>query len=81
MQPYDPVADPPRVRTALLLAAGLGSRLAPLTDSVPKCLVSMSGVSILERLVWPRRFETTLRWMPASVARPFGLEQIRAAAS
>ena len=51
MQSHDPVPDPPQVRTALLLAAGLGSRLAPLTDSVPKCLVSMSGVPILERLV------------------------------
>ena len=40
-----------RPRTALLLAAGMGSRLAPLTDSTAKCLVGLSGVSILERLV------------------------------
>jgi len=38
-------------RTALLLAAGMGSRLAPLTDSTAKCLVDLSGVSILERLL------------------------------
>lgn len=38
-------------RTALLLAAGMGSRLAPLTDSTAKCLVGLSGVSILERLL------------------------------
>jgi len=39
------------VRTALLLAAGTGSRLAPLTDLTPKCLVSVNEISILERLV------------------------------
>ena len=40
-----------QVRTALLLAAGTGSRLAPLTDKVPKCLVPVNEISILERLV------------------------------
>lgn len=40
-----------RPTTALLLAAGMGSRLAPLTDSTAKCLVNLSGVSILERLI------------------------------
>jgi choline kinase len=39
------------VRTALLLAAGTGSRLAPLTDEMPKCLVPVNEISILERLV------------------------------
>jgi choline kinase len=38
-------------RTALLLAAGMGSRLSPLTDSTPKCLVEVSRISILERLM------------------------------
>jgi choline kinase len=40
-----------RVYTALLLAAGMGSRLSPLTDTVPKCLVRVNEISILERLV------------------------------
>ena len=40
-----------QVRTALLLAAGTGSRLSPLTDKVPKCLVSVNEISILERLI------------------------------
>lgn len=40
-----------RPRTALLLAAGMGSRLSPLTDATAKCLVDISGVPILERLV------------------------------
>ena len=40
-----------RVTTALLLAAGTGSRLYPLTKSMPKCLTKVNGTSILERLV------------------------------
>jgi choline kinase len=40
-----------RVTTACLLAAGTGSRLLPLTDSVPKCLTEINGRPILERLV------------------------------
>jgi len=51
MHRRDPATDRTQVRTALLLAAGLGSRLAPLTDALPKCLVCGSGVPILERLV------------------------------
>ena len=51
MQRHDPATDRAQVRTALLLAAGVGSRLAPLTDAAPKCLVSMNGAPIIERLV------------------------------
>jgi L-glutamine-phosphate cytidylyltransferase len=40
-----------RVTTALLLAAGSGSRLHPLTQNTPKCLTEVNGVPILERLV------------------------------
>jgi choline kinase len=40
-----------RVSTALLLAAGTGTRLAPLTDELPKCLVPVNEISILKRLV------------------------------
>ncbi|MBP87346.1 MAG: nucleotidyl transferase [Planctomycetaceae bacterium] len=40
-----------RITTALLLAAGRGSRLWPLTDDAPKCLTEVSGTTILERLV------------------------------
>jgi choline kinase len=40
-----------RVSTALLLAAGTGSRLQPLTDSAPKCLTEVGGIPILKRLI------------------------------
>ena len=39
------------VTTALLLAAGTGSRLYPLTQDMPKCLTIVNGTPILERLV------------------------------
>ena len=35
---------------AVLLAAGLGSRLRPITDTVPKCLVPIHGRPLLE--IW-----------------------------
>ena len=39
------------ITTALLLAAGTGTRLQPLTDDCPKCLTEVRGVPILGRLV------------------------------
>ena len=39
------------IKTALLLAAGTGTRLQPLTLNAPKCLTEVGGVPILERLV------------------------------
>lgn len=43
--------EPKRITTALLLAAGTGSRLFPLTKNAPKCLTLVNEKSILERLV------------------------------
>lgn len=40
-----------RITSALLLAAGTGSRLQPLTRNAPKCLTEVGGLAILERLV------------------------------
>ena len=42
---------------AFLLAAGLGTRLRPLTDRVPKCLVAVAGRPLLDH--WLGHFRST----------------------
>jgi choline kinase len=44
-------AQSSQITTAVLLAAGTGSRLQPLTNDAPKCLSEVNGITILERLV------------------------------
>ena len=36
---------------AIILAAGMGTRLRPLTNDRPKCLVAVNGVPMVERQV------------------------------
>ena len=42
---------PPLPRKAILLAAGFGSRLAPLTDHIPKPLLPYNGVPLIQHLM------------------------------
>jgi len=44
-------SDERLITTALLLAAGAGTRLQPLTDNSPKCLTEVHGIPILKRLL------------------------------
>lgn len=37
---------------AIILAAGLGSRIKPMTDSCPKCLLHIGDTTILERMIF-----------------------------
>ena len=36
---------------AVILAAGIGSRLRPLTNDIPKCMVEVNGVKIIEKQI------------------------------
>ena len=50
----EPLGAAPPTR-AMLLAAGLGTRLRPLTDRVPKCMIPLAGRPLLEHTVaWLR---------------------------
>src|SRR5262249_4751601 len=42
---------PAATRRAIIVAAGMGRRLAPYTDDRPKCLVEVNGRTILERQI------------------------------
>ena len=65
-------------RKAMLLAAGKGTRLRPLTDNIPKCMVPIDGVPVLERNIkWLHHFGVddlmiNLHAMPDVVREHFG---------
>jgi mannose-1-phosphate guanylyltransferase len=65
-------------RKAMLLAAGLGTRLHPLTDSVSKCMIPIAGKPLLEHNVGVLRsygvtdLVINLHHLPETVMNHFG---------
>jgi mannose-1-phosphate guanylyltransferase len=74
-RPLTPPAMPTR---AMLLAAGEGTRLRPLTETVPKCMLPVAGKPVLEHNIeWLRKFGVkdlviNLHYLPEAVVSHFG---------
>ncbi len=68
----------PKITQAVILAAGLGTRLRPLTDTCPKPMLPINGVPLLERLVTLLKgqgitdFIFNLHYLPEKVKDHFG---------
>jgi mannose-1-phosphate guanylyltransferase len=65
-------------KKAMLLAAGRGTRLRPLTETVSKCMIEIAGRPVLEHNIqWLRKFGVTdvvinLHYLPDAVMNHFG---------
>lgn len=72
------VAPPPAEMTAVLMAGGLGSRLAPLTDDCPKPLLEMGNKPILTHIIehlrdqGVRRFVLSVNYLAEMLVNHYG---------
>lgn len=60
---YPGMNTPDRFPDVMLLAAGLGTRLRPLTEALPKPLVPVCGVPLIERVMESARTEGATRFV------------------
>jgi dTDP-glucose pyrophosphorylase len=74
----DFIADPIDAVSAVVMAGGRGSRLAPLTDAMPKPMLPVGGKPMMERLVEQlreagiRRVNVALHYKPEAITEHFG---------
>lgn len=72
------IAPAQRPNAAVILAGGLGTRLQPLTESIPKPMIRVAGRPILERLVLHlmshgiRRFYLSVNYLAHVIEEHFG---------
>lgn len=69
-------ANPMSTEVAVILVAGLGSRLAPLTDDRPKALMDLGGETILHRAVRQLRSHGVRRLVLATGYRQDAIEKV-----
>lgn len=64
------------MKTAIILAAGVGSRLRPLTETRPKCCVQVGNMSPIRRVV--NQLQTIAPQMPIYIAVGYLADTVRA---